>query len=58
MELLEGNGEATDGIYMIVDLDEMTPSMGLWVRYMDPQSELAYVMNDETGGPRREFHFC
>lgn len=56
LELL-GAGEAAD-IYMTVDLNEMTPSMGLWVRYMDPQSELAYVMNDETGELRREFNLA
>lgn len=25
------------------------PSKGLWIRHMDPETELAYYMNDETG---------
>lgn len=25
------------------------PTGGLWIRHIDPQTELAYYMNDETG---------
>lgn len=25
------------------------PSGGLWIRHMDPETQLAYYMNDETG---------
>lgn len=28
------------------------PSGGLWICHMDPQTELAYYMNDETGAHR------
>lgn len=39
-------GEAGDGA-------DSTPSGGLWLRHMDPETGLAYYMNDETGECRR-----
>lgn len=31
------------------DEGESGPSGGMWVRHMDPETGLAYYMNDETG---------
>eukprot|EP00903_Cladosiphon_okamuranus_P007587 g7360.t1 len=31
------------------DAEESGPTGGLWIRHIDPQTELAYYMNDETG---------
>lgn len=46
-------GEAwPDALYVEADDGEegkMEPSGGLWLRHMDPETGLAYHMNDETG---------
>lgn len=34
------------------DEESTAPSGGLWVRHMDPETQLAYHMNDETGARR------
>ncbi len=58
VELLGGEeeGEAwieVEEVYTGTDAGEdgeaSGPSGGLWIRHMDPQTGLAYYMNDETG---------
>lgn len=41
-ELYTGTDAGEDG-------EESGPTGGLWIRHMDPQTGLAYYMNDETG---------
>ena len=44
-ELYTGTDTGEDG-------EESGPTGGLWIRHMDPQTGLAYYMNDETGEGR------
>lgn len=41
--------EAYTGVVAGQDAEASGPTGGLWIRHMDPQTELAYYMNDETG---------
>lgn len=55
VELLGGNAggeEWPDAVYVEGDDGDdgnAGPSGGLWLRHMDPETGLAYHMNDETG---------
>lgn len=58
IELLGGEGDEegwleVDEVYTdaeTVDGEEASaPSGGLWIRHIDPETTLAYYMNDETG---------
>ena len=58
VELLGGKDDAagwvgTEDLYAGMatgdDVEPSTPSGGLWIRHMDPETQLAYHMNDETG---------
>ena len=41
--------EVYAGADMGEDAEASGPTGGLWIRHIDPQTELAYYMNDETG---------
>lgn len=54
VELLGGEeeGEAwveVEEVYTGEDGEASGPTGGLWIRHIDPQTGLAYYMNDETG---------
>lgn len=56
VDLLGGEEEGwvdVEEVYTGVDAGEdgeaSGPTGGLWIRHMDPQTDLAYYMNDETG---------
>lgn len=65
VELLGGEEEGwidVEEVYTGVDAGDYVevsgPTGGLWVRHMDPQTELAYYMNDETGKRPFDLGYC
>lgn len=61
MELLGGESDEDDWLEAVLLDDEDSDgdaesSGGLWLRQIDPETTLAYHMNDETGVARRNLH--